>query len=286
MSRTNDPENSDSQTKGSFFQKWSEGKRYFFDATMNENSEIQNWILERNGLGDTNGLTHWLADKKRILDAGCGNGRVTSLLSKYSPATTKIVGIDFASHEVAQQNLQSDSKVTVQFGDLMGDLASLGKFDLIYCQEVLHHTTSPRSAFENLRSLLNEEGELAIYVYKEKAVLREYAENYIRERIVELSYEESRQVIQEITVFAREISKLTDKIRFPPLEPFGIREQESTIQRFIYNNFLKNFGTTSFPSKRISRLTLIGITPNYVLDTQGMRLSIGSSPVDSLLFTH
>ena len=50
----------------------------------------------------------------------------------------------------------------------MEDLSSLGKFDFIYCQEVLHHTTNPFFAFKNLVNLVAPEGEIAIYVYKKR----------------------------------------------------------------------------------------------------------------------
>jgi SAM-dependent methyltransferase len=149
--------------------------------------------------------------------------------------------VDFASHEAASRNLAADSKVTVKFADLLGDLTALGKFDLIYCQEVLHHTADPFFAFRNLRSLLAENGEIAIYVYKKKAVLREFADDYIRERISHLTYQQSHEVINEITEFAREVSKMPGKINFPGIKSLGVRAQETTLHRFIYNNFFKNF---------------------------------------------
>ena len=216
-------------------------KNYFIESTTDERSEIFRWITTRNGLDSPAGLLRWLAQRKRILDAGCGNGRVTSLLSKYSSKDARVTGIDFASHLTAAENLSSDSKVTIEFGDITEDLSSIGEFDLIYCQEVLHHTINPKAAFQNLVSLLTVGGEIAIYVYKKKAVLREFADDYIRERISSLSYEETRQVIGEITVFAREVSKFDTKLSFPRLEILGVEPQELTAHRFIYNNIFKNF---------------------------------------------
>lgn len=230
-----------SQTHSSFSQKWAEGKNYFIESTIDERSEIFRWITTRNGLDSPAALLRWLAPRKRILDAGCGNGRVTSLLSKYSSKDARVIGIDFASHLTAAENLSGDSKVTIEFGDITEDLSSLGNFDLIYCQEVLHHTTNPKWAFQNLSSLLKDGGEIAIYVYKKKAVLREFADDYIRERISSLSYDETRKVIGEITVFAREVSKFDTKLSFPRLEILGVEPQQLSAHRFIYNNFFKNF---------------------------------------------
>ena len=81
--------------------------------------------------------------------------------------------------------------VEVYKKDLVGDLSEIGKFDLIYCQEVLHHTSDPFGAFSNLCSRLNPSGEIAIYVYKVKAPVREFTDDYIRGLISDLSYEEA-----------------------------------------------------------------------------------------------
>ena len=62
----------------------------------------------------------------------------------------EIIGIDLSSAEIAKSNLSSLENVEVYKRDLLGDLSEIGKFDLIYCQEVLHHTSDPFGAFSNL----------------------------------------------------------------------------------------------------------------------------------------
>jgi SAM-dependent methyltransferase len=83
-----------SQTLRSFRDKWANRPDLAFAETMREGSDIFNWILERNGFVSVDRVRDWLAPKRRILDAGCGNGRVTALLRRYAPETTEIVGID------------------------------------------------------------------------------------------------------------------------------------------------------------------------------------------------
>ena len=58
--------------------------------------------------------------------------------------------IDLTAADVARANLAGMPRVTVFARDLLGDLSDLGEFDLIYCQEVLHHTSDPQGAFRNL----------------------------------------------------------------------------------------------------------------------------------------
>jgi SAM-dependent methyltransferase len=232
---------SQEQTANSFKQKWTNANNFFLDTTTSDTSDINKWILNRNGFDTTDEFSNWIGSKTRILDAGCGNGRVSLLISKFMNQVSSLIGIDLVAHEIAAKNLEGVPRCSFLFGDLLGDLETLGKFDLIYCQEVLHHTSNPRMAFRNLVTLLSPGGEIAIYVYKKKAVLREYSDDFIREQISNLTYEESRTVIGEITNFAKEMSKLDNKISIPALNVLGIKEQSLTLQRFIYNNVFKNF---------------------------------------------
>lgn len=145
-------------TEKSFKDKWNKNKDLVFENTLKEGSEIQTWILNRNGWEDLSEFKEFLKDKKRILDAGCGNGRVTKLIRNYANESTEIVGIDLVSHEVAKSNLINEKNVFFYQKDLLEDLKELGNFDFIYSQEVLHHTKDPKKAFSNLVKILNDGG--------------------------------------------------------------------------------------------------------------------------------
>lgn len=69
------------QTQTSFADKWSNNQNSFYEDLFNESSEITRWILNRNGFNSLEDFGLFLKKKKRILDAGCGNGRITN---KYS----------------------------------------------------------------------------------------------------------------------------------------------------------------------------------------------------------
>ena len=173
------------QTHESFRNKWEKNRDLAFSETLREGSDIFDWILARNGFFCAAEFGKWLENRTRILDAGCGNGRVTALLHKYAPKKSGITGIDLTAAEVARGNLKSLDRVQVEQRDLLEDLAGLGQFDLIYCQEVLHHTADPRGAFLNLCGRLAPGGEIAIYVYKIKAPIQ-YADDFIRGKISDL----------------------------------------------------------------------------------------------------
>lgn len=232
---------SPTQTRRSFREKWANSPDAAFASTLTEGSTIQNWILNRNGFETLADLKAYLSDKSRILDGGCGNGRVTALLSSVASSSADVMGIDLNADQVAAENLMGVENVSIRNADLLGDLTSLGKFDFIYCQEVLHHTEDPQGGFNNLVNQLSEGGEIAIYVYRKKAPVREYVDDYVRNAIKDLPYEEGMEVSKQITELGRRLSEIEATIKTPAIPTLGIPEGEHHIQRFLYHFFMKAF---------------------------------------------
>jgi len=229
------------QTAKSFSEKWHNNRQLAFEETLNQDSDIQRWILTRNGVGTLDGLTEWLAPRHRILDAGCGNGRVTALLRRHAPAEAEVVGIDLTAADVAAENLAGIPNLHFETRDLLGDLTGLGTFDLIYCQEVLHHTGDPAGAFRNLTTLLADGGEIAIYVYKLKPPVREFTDDIVRERISELPYEQAMAAMSQLTELGKALSELKVDVTVPDVDVLNIQGGTYDIQRFIYHFFGKFF---------------------------------------------
>jgi SAM-dependent methyltransferase len=228
-------------TARTFGEKWTRNPDLAFAETLDEGSEISRWILTRNGFESAKELAVYLSDKARILDAGCGNGRVTALLQRNAPEASEIVGVDLTAADVARHNLSGLPNVSIHEGDLLGDLSGLGEFDFIYCQEVLHHTGDPERGLRNLASLLAPGGEIAIYVYRRKAPVREFTDDYLRDRISDLSYEEAMEVCRRIAELGRALSDLRGTVRVPAIEPLEIEEGEYDVQRLVYHFFMKCF---------------------------------------------
>jgi SAM-dependent methyltransferase len=226
-------------TTRSFYDKWHKNPKLGFNEVMNERSDTFQWILDRNGFSDTEDFKKFLRRKKRILDAGCGNGRITALLAKYSADDSKIVGVDLTAADIARENLLIYPNVEIVERDLLGDLTDLGKFDFIYCQEVLHHLSDPAQGYQNLSKLLDIGGEIAVYVYKSKAPVREFVDDYIRERISLMSYEQAMEACEQITQLGKILSELDLMIRVPDVDVLKISDGEYHIQRFFYHFFMK-----------------------------------------------
>jgi SAM-dependent methyltransferase len=229
------------QTATTFRDKWARNPDLAFQQTLDERSEIFRWILGRNGFATPDDLAEFLAPKRRILDAGCGNGRVIALMDRYAAPQAELVGIDLNAAEVARANLEGVDRIKVHERDILDDLSSLGCFDFIYCQEVLHHTGDPEGGLRNLAGLLAPGGEIAIYVYRRKAPLREFTDDYVRDRISELPYDAAMEQCRAIARLGEELSQLEVSVRVPEIEVLGIQAGEYDVQRFIYHFFMKCF---------------------------------------------
>lgn len=230
-----------SNTARSFRDKWHNNPTLAFAETLRPGSEILTWILQRNGFRTTEELRLHLHYRRRILDAGCGNGRVTALLRTLANPAAEVVGVDLVAADIAARNLHDYAGVTVCQADLLGNLDGLGSFDFIYCQEVLHHTAIPQQAFANLCGLLEAGGEIAIYVYKKKAPVREFVDDLVRDRISGLKYEDALAACKEITEFGKSLTQVDASVTVPSVNVLGIEGGEYDFQRLLYHFFFKCF---------------------------------------------
>ncbi|MEA5619107.1 class I SAM-dependent methyltransferase [Cronbergia sp. UHCC 0137] len=98
---------------------------------------------------------------KMILDAGCGTGFKSLILSEANPGA-KVVGIDISekSIELARKRLDYHGFDQAEFHTLsIHDLAKLGyQFDYINCDETLYLLPDPITALKAMKSVLKPNG--------------------------------------------------------------------------------------------------------------------------------
>jgi SAM-dependent methyltransferase len=100
-------------------------------------------------------INRWFQPGDRVLDAGCGSGRLFTYDLRGRAA--RIVGVD------AQPELGGNPNIEEP---VLGDLAALPfrnqTFDLIICKHVLEHLERPPAAFRELARVLRPQGRLVI----------------------------------------------------------------------------------------------------------------------------
>ena len=90
--------------------------------------------------GEATSLSEVSSDSRRILDLGCGNGHLLSLLLAHCPLATG-VGLDFSATMLVQsRNRFGDNpRVELVEHDLDDSLPSLGRFDVVASSFAIHH---------------------------------------------------------------------------------------------------------------------------------------------------
>jgi SAM-dependent methyltransferase len=144
----------------------------------------------------------WFAGR-RVLDAGCGNGRWTIGLLRLG---CDVLAVDASPHalerlrdSVAELVPDARERFHAREADLLElppDLAG-DRFDLVFSFGVLHHTGDTRRGLRNIASLVGDDGVLFLYLYgQESMTSRERAKLELRRlALAPLPFELKKRVI-------------------------------------------------------------------------------------------
>jgi len=101
----------------------------------------------------------------RVLDAGCGPGKVTSILNELIQPHGEIVGMDYSRERVeyAREHYGPESGIDFRVHDLRKPMEDMDLFDLIWVRFVLEYNrTESAEIVRNLKSSLKPEGYLCL----------------------------------------------------------------------------------------------------------------------------
>ena len=219
--------------------KWSKiGGSYGHEGETRR--QRRQWYLDRFGYGTKDELLRFL-EGKVVLDAGCGSG-VDSAMFAESGATVVAVDLSREAAKATYGRLGALPNVHVIQGDVNALPFPPGTFDYVSSDQVLHHTPGTEQAFAALVPLVRAGGRIAIYVYRRKGPMREFADDYIREHATKMPPEECYELCRRITLLGKSLSDLDLEVDVPAdISYLGIESGREDVQRFLYWNVLKCF---------------------------------------------
>lgn len=105
---------------------------------------------------------------KIVLDAGCGNGRFSYVVSFARPQL--LVAFDISSGLLHAKKAISKHNPTANVAYVQGDITrppfKKEVFDIVFSWGVIHHTPDTKKTFKTLSKRVKERGKLGIYVYE------------------------------------------------------------------------------------------------------------------------
>ncbi len=230
------------QTSQAFGFKWKKRDTYDSPAAKREAAK---WYLEKYGFASLDEWATYFDRRESVVDIGSGSGFSSSLFLE-SPAWTgraMWVGVDISEAiDVAQERLGQLPNTHFVQGDALELPFREGSFKVLFSEGVLHHTPSTRSALLAASRVLASGGEACFYVYKKKAPIREFTDDFVRHEIASLTDEEAWDAMRSITSLGQALAEthaVVDlKVDVPLL---GMKAGRHDVQRLIYWNIAKLF---------------------------------------------
>lgn len=229
------------QVQNSFGEKWTQSN---FGQDKNEFEEkIKPIYLEMMGLTETE-LS--IFKDQLVLEVGIGSGSSSKL---WAPQSKEFHGVDI-SKAVFQvrnslQNLVDDPILSQADINNLPYLDEI--FDFVVSNGVFHHTPNTKDALRNSIKKLKLGGACIFYIYKKKSPIREFSDDFVRDQISNLSYDDAWEKMKSITDFGKSLNDQKIEIFIPSdIETLGIKKGNYDLQRFFYDFVFKCFWRESW----------------------------------------
>ena len=251
------------QTGSTFSYKWKREETYSSDA-MREHSRA--WLLDRYGYLTQSDALQSLGERPLLLDAGCGSGYSSELLFGPYLHRVRYVGADISRAVDVAARKFSGAGLLGAFvqADLMRlpfpDLA----FDIVFSEGVLHHTPSTQAALGAIAKKVRRGGIVAFYVYARKSPIREFSDDFIRQKIVGLPSEEAWARLLPLTKFGKALGELNITVDVPEaVELLGIPKGSIDLQRMFYWHICKMFYRPELSVDEMNHINFDWFAPTY-----------------------
>lgn len=229
------------QTSKAFGFEWHQKDRFDQPEVLNQ---VRSWLIERYGYIREENWWKEYGEQPIILDAGCGAAISAVELFGEKLHSSAYLGADISSAvDIARLRFREKG---FPGAFIQCDLNKLpfpkNSIDIIFSEGVLHHTDSTEQSLKQIVKLLRPGGRILFYVYKKKAPMREFADDYIRQKLNEMSPKEADQALLPLTKLGKVLGDLNLEIEIPEEIPLlEIPQGKMNLQRLFYWYFIKIF---------------------------------------------
>ena len=254
------------QTMQAFAHKWKQTSSYRWIRQAGDEGQYAAWLSQKYGFVSAEGWCRHF-EGKRFLDLGCGAGMASYfwLTSGSWRSTSPWIGVDISEAiDVAREQLGRIPNTHFVQADALKLPFADESFDAILSEGVLHHTPSTREALSSATRVLAAGGEINFYVYRRKSPAREFVDDYVRQRLRDLSDDDAWNEMRSFTSLARSLANLkTDVVIEEDVPLLGIKAGRQDVQRLIYWNFAKLYWNDAFDFEENVHINYDWYRPTY-----------------------
>jgi SAM-dependent methyltransferase len=229
------------QTSSMFGYKWGRRDTYESEAVQ---SQARAWLVERYGDPAAMGWLFEQATSPVLIDAGCGAGYSALALFGDLLERVRYVGIEISEAVDVAARRFAERGAAGRFiqSDLMTVPLREASVDAIFSEGVLHHTDSTRAAILRLARALRPGGRFMFYVYRRKGPIREFTDDYIRDRLQDMTPDAAWEAMMPLTRLGKLLGDLNIEIDVPEaIDLLDIPAGRVNLQRFFYWHVMKAF---------------------------------------------
>lgn len=242
------------QTSETFGFKWAKRNTFESPAML---GQMRAWLAER--YGEVEHAEWWsdYGDRPLVVDAGCGAGFSALELFGSRLHRVRYLGIDISTAvDVAAARFAERGYAGgfVQ-ADVSDPPLSEGSVDVIFSEGVLHHTDSTERSLKRLARLLVPGGRFLFYVYGRKGPIREFTDDYIRERLQTMTPDEAWEALMPLTRLGRALGELGVTVDVPePIDLLEIPAGPIDLQRLLYWHVFKAYYRPEYDLEELNHI--------------------------------